>query len=121
MSTRKALAVRDGERFRCRASVTRFGSKRAYGGGTEATILLSDIRDVVTGRVLSDHLWFTSGKWCSGLQIDAVIEFDARVSDYEKGYKGRREDVFVPIKRDWKLQRPTKVQIIPKVREGTLG
>jgi hypothetical protein len=31
---------------------------------------------------------------------------------YEKGYKGYREDVYdAPVKTDYKLERPTKVEV----------
>ena len=39
----------------------------------------------------------------------------ARVSIYEKGYKGYRNDVFDrPIEKDYRLSRPTKIKKIRK-------
>lgn len=39
----------------------------------------------------------------------------ARVSIYEKGYKGYRNDVFDrPIEKDYRLSRPTKIKKIGK-------
>ena len=36
----------------------------------------------------------------------------ARVTTYEKGYKGYRDDVYdSPVKTDYKLERPTKVEV----------
>lgn len=41
-----------------------------------------------------------------------TVEFDARVTTYIKGYKGRRDDVFdAPLEMDYKLERPTRVVI----------
>jgi hypothetical protein len=62
--------------------------------------------------VLAEHLWFTSGKWSKGLAIGDVFEFEARAAEYMKGYFGRREEVYVPVSLDWKLQRPTKVTVM---------
>jgi len=48
------------------------------------------------------------------LEDGDVIEFRARVTQYTKGYKGYRDDVYVPIETDYKLSRPTKVRIVSK-------
>jgi hypothetical protein len=61
--------------------------------------------------LLTDHLWFTTGKWSAGLAVGDIFEFEARVADYIKGYQGRREVFDAPVSRDWKLQRPTQVTI----------
>lgn len=112
MSQRKELQKREGARFRCRATVERFGTKASFRGPPVPTILLRNIADVASGTLLSDHLWFTCGKWSAGLAVGDIVEFDARVGDYIKGYQGRREDVFAPVTRDWKLARPTKVIVL---------
>ncbi len=109
MTRRVKLMVRDGQRFRVRAKVERFGSKRTFRGSLVETILLVDLADTATGDLLTDHLWMTAGKWSSGLSAGDRVTFDARVASYTKGYRGRRDDVHVPIEEDWKLSRPTKV------------
>jgi hypothetical protein len=109
--TRAALALRDGDRVRVRATIQRFGLKTSY-GYTKRTILLVDVRDAETGTPLADHLWLTAGKWTFMLREGSMIEFTARIGPYIKGYRGRREDVDAPISLDWRLQRPTKVQLI---------
>lgn len=44
-----------------------------------------------------------------------MVEFCARVSAYEKGYKGHKDDVLNrPIERDYRLSRPTKIKKIGK-------
>jgi hypothetical protein len=113
---RRELQKRSGTRFRCRAAVERFGTKAAFRAPPVPTILLRDIIDANTGALLTDHLWFTTGKWSAGLAAGDIIEFEARAAEYIKGYQGRREVYEAPASRDWKLQRPTKVKVLP--REG---
>ena len=110
---RQELQKRDGTRFRCRGTVDRFGTKPAFKGSPIQTILLRDVIDAATGVLLTDHLGFTAGKWSAGLTIGAAVEFDARAADYVKGYQGRREVCDAPVSRDWKLQRPTRVAVLP--------
>jgi hypothetical protein len=110
---RHELQKRDGTRFRCRATIERFGTKTAFKGPPIPTILLRDIVDAGTGTLLTDHLWFTAGKWSTGLTLGNTFEFEVRSADYVKGYRGRHEVYNAPISHDWKLQRPTKVAILP--------
>ena len=46
-------------------------------------------------KIVSDHLWFDLTKGFSGADLSPgdVVEFCARVSAYEKGYKGHKDDV----------------------------
>jgi hypothetical protein len=116
---RKALAARDGQRFRVLATVGRFGTRKGYGGDDEPTILLRDLCCAATGAALCDHLWFRVGKWADGLAAGDRIAFDARVTTYEKGYRGWREDKIIeaPLpSTDWRLERPTKVKKIESAR-----
>jgi len=53
------------------------------------------------------------------LQIGDVISFHARVTCYEKGYKGYREDVYKPIKIDYRLSNPTKISKIASATDST--
>ena len=43
------------------------------------------------------------------MQRRDVIAFQARVTAYEKGYKGYRKDVYKPIEIDYRLSNPTKL------------
>jgi len=114
MGKRKEPEKCDGTRFRCRAVVERFGTKAAFRGAPVPTILLRDVVDGDTGTRLTDHLWFTAGKWSAGLAAGDIFAFEARAADYIKGYQDRREVYDAPVSWDWKLQRPTKVTIIPR-------
>lgn len=102
-------------RSRFRGTFARMGSKHAYRGPDLPTVLLQNIVEVQTGRVVSDHLWmnYTEGfKAIAPLAEGDLIEFEARVKPYEKGYKGRREEVWKPVTLDYKLSHPTKIRKI---------
>jgi hypothetical protein len=72
------------------------------------------VRALDDAAVAADHLWFPMTKAFEALgpltQGD-VIEFDARVTRYEKGYRGRRVDVAIenPPAYDFRLSRPTRL------------
>lgn len=86
----------------------RFGEKNGYQGRTIRTVLLKDITS--GGEVMCDHVWFVCGKQLAALDLKEgdEIDFNARVTAYTKGYKGRREDVYKPLERDYRLSFPTK-------------
>jgi len=111
-SHRHVLYGLNGQRFRCKATVGKFGTKLGYKGKSLPTIMLKNVIDPKTETLLTDHLWFTMGKWADELQVGDTIEFDARVAEYEKG-EGRRDDNH-PIKIDYRLERPTKIVKILK-------
>ncbi len=114
---RAELAEHQGKRFRLRAMVSRIGQKRGWKSHVEETVLLADVVDASTGKTLTDHLWMTAGAWSEWLEAGDIIEFDGRITSYVKGYFGHRQDVFVPASTDWKVARPTKVELIARVRD----
>ena len=80
-----------------------------------ATFVIFGFRN--DSKIVSDHLWFDLTKGFSGANLSPgdVVEFCARVSAYEKGYKGHKDDVLNrPIERDYRLSRPTKIKKIGK-------
>lgn len=87
----------------------RFGTKSGW-VGVEKTVLLRDIKDK-DGKIICDHLWFNLTKGFEKIQLekDDIVQFCARVKEYEKGYKGYRDDVYKSIESDYKLSHPTKV------------
>ena len=95
-------------RHRFQGTFSRYGSKSGY-YGPEKTILLTNITE--EGTPVCDHLWFnaTKGFQACDPQEGDILEFDARVAEYTKGYFGHRDDVYVPVQEDYKLSRPTKV------------
>lgn len=93
----------------------RFGIKNGW-AGQEETVLLKDIKDK-NDKIVTNHLWFnlTKGFKKLDLQPGDAIQFCARVKEYEKGYKGYRDDVCKPIEYDYKLSYPTKIKKIEEV------
>lgn len=92
----KIIGSRDRHVFT--ATFIRFGFRDGYKGPVK-TILLQDV--LLDGKIVTDHLWFdlTKGFESADLLPGDVVEFCARVSIYEKGY---RNDVFDrPIEKDY--------------------
>ncbi len=107
---RKELKSINKQRLNFSATVERFGFKSAFRGPDIKTILLKNVK--TNGKVLTDHLWLTCGKWSEKLNIGDIISFDARVSTYTKGYKGYRDDIYdKPVETDYRLERPTKIRV----------
>jgi hypothetical protein len=110
---REKLEKLNGARRRFQGVFVRFGKKAGY-RDVLTTILLRDVVDLSSKKVVTDHLWFTMGKQFErlGLKEGDIVRFDARVTEYEKGYKGRRDDEdfddFKPLERDYRLSFPTK-------------
>ena len=76
---RAALKSRDGQRFRIRARIERFGQKSAFRGPPVKTLLLRDVVDDNTGQPLTDHVWMTAGTVGNHASRGRTISFDARV------------------------------------------
>lgn len=112
---RKRLGADLGERKRFRAVVDHFGKKINYKGYAEKTILLKKVIDVASNELVADHLWFTYSLTFEKAKVvaDNLIEFDARVKDYKKGYVNRSIGIN-NRKTDFKLSNPTKITIISK-------
>jgi len=108
---RQTLATRDGERAPFQGTFERFGTKIGWQGRTLKTVLLKNICDE-TGKPICDHLWFNLTRAFAALNLQPgdVVQFDARVQEYVKGYVGRRWDVWKPIEVDYKLSHPTRVK-----------
>lgn len=110
MIMRRVLKSLEGVRTAFRGTVVQFGVKSGYTGLDLPTLMLKDVMDG-TGNVVTDHLWLSIGKQLAALHLQSgdVIAFQARVTAYEKGYKGYREDVYKPIEIDYRLSNPTKI------------
>lgn len=93
----------------------RFGTKAGFKHPL-TTVLLKDIVDIAAGKVVTDHAWFTMGKRMAELNLKEgdVVRFEARVTQYLKGYRGHRheddfEGDYKPLEYDYRLSFPTKV------------
>ncbi len=59
---RKALAADNGIRKKFEAMFSRVGKKVSYKGYSEETILLKNIVDAETKKLVADHIWFSFTK-----------------------------------------------------------
>jgi hypothetical protein len=110
---RKVLSQENGNRKKYRAVFSRFGKKTNYNGYSEDTILLTKITDVEKNETVADHLWFSFTKGFESIQLTegTVIEFEARVKEYSKGYVNSRYKINNRAS-DFKLSNPTKIKVI---------
>ena len=86
---RNQLRQLNGVRNTFTGTFVRYGFKSSYRGRPKTTLLLKDIKDKL-GNVKSDHLWFNLTKEFDALPIEEGdrLQFDARVTEYIKGYRG---------------------------------
>jgi len=105
---REKLAVFNGQRRKFRAIFSKYGEKN-YRGHIKITLLLLDVTDVLTHKVVTDHLWFTMGKKFGLLSLKEgeEVEFTARVSTYEKGYI---RDIWDAKEIDYHLKYPSDLR-----------
>lgn len=106
----KAIGTETRERYT--AIIGRCGVKyNNFKNAPERTLVLNNLTLAENTNPLTDHLWVTVGKTLSELNLKAgdVITFDARVGIYKKGSHFR--------KRDYKLNRMTKIEVQRSNRE----
>lgn len=110
---RKELAALAGERKKFRATFSRLGKKINFKGYSEDTILLTEVRDALTNQVVTGHVWFSYSKAFERVTLTegTVIEFEARIKEYEKGYVNKRARINNKVK-DFKLSHPTRIKNI---------
>jgi len=110
---RKELAAELGKRKKFRATVDRLGKKINYKGYSEETILLNAIIDVETGKAVTDHIWFsyTQGFVKASVISGDILEFEARVKEYRKGYVNKNYKINNTTS-DFKLSNPTRIKKI---------
>jgi hypothetical protein len=108
---RKELAAEAGKRKKFKAVFEKMGKKVNYKGYSEETILLKNIIDCDTNKVVADHVWFsyTQGFIKASIQPKDVIEFEARIKEYRKGYVNRDYKINNTV-TDFKLSNPTKIK-----------
>lgn len=114
---RLKLAQYKFQRRRFEGTFERFGIKSGYKGPLRTLVLLN-VKDVLTQQEVCDHLWFTIGKQLDKLNLKEkdVIRFDARVTQYLKGYVHREED---NREVDYRLSFPNKfVKMNPAIPNG---
>lgn len=101
-----------GNRKKFKGLFVRIGRKTGFKGYSQETLLLKDIIDLESGAIVCDHIWLnlTKGFEGAGIKEGMTIEFEARITEYTKGYvnKGYKID---QRKKDYKLSHPTKFRI----------
>ena len=110
---RKELAKENGIRKKFRAIFIRLGKKTGFNGYSEETILLKNIVDAETDKQVADHLWFSFTKGFEKLSLTegVILEFEARIKEYRKGYVNPRYKINNSL-ADYKLSHPTKIRRI---------
>lgn len=110
---RKKLKNDEGVRKKFSAIVTRTGKKPGFRNHSAETILLTNIRDVETNELVTDHSWFayTKGFEQARLHPGDTIEFEARIKAYTKGYINKALNINNK-QLDYKLSNPTKITVL---------
>jgi len=119
---REKLGKYLGKRRTFQGIFKRFGSKSGYKGPVK-TILVINLTDFITKEILADHLWFTCGKQFDSLDLQEgeLVQFDARVTEYLKGYQGTNEygeEGFQEL--DYRLSFPTRVYKLGGLPKGQM-
>lgn len=79
------------------------------------TVLMVDVRNK-HGNLIADHVWFNLTKGFKDIGFMSpgeMLRFDARVKQYEKGYKGQKDDILARnggVKYDYKLSHPSQIK-----------
>ena len=71
------------------------------------------IKSVRENTIVTDHHWFAYTKGFEKIQLKegAMIEFEARVKTYKKGYVNHKLSIN-KRKSDYKLSHPTNIRVI---------
>ncbi|HVU55924.1 MAG TPA: hypothetical protein VHD83_12760 [Puia sp.] len=110
---RQQLKILDEQRGLFRGTFKKYGLKSGYKGASTETILLVSVRDG-NGKIISDHCWFNMTKGFAALgtlKEGNIIQFEARVKKYRKGYINRRAGID-QSSFDYKLSHPTKITLV---------
>jgi len=110
---RKELGKSEGQRRKFKAIFSRLGTKTNYKGHAETTVLLTSVIDPEIDTPVADHVWFnfTKGFEAAGLSPGDVVEFEARIKQYKKGYVNSRYQINRQTV-DYKLSHPTKIRLV---------
>jgi hypothetical protein len=113
---RKKLAEEVGIRKKFQGVFARYGKKVNYKGYSEETVLVEQIVDAETNQVMCDHIWFSLTKSFEKLNLTSgdVLQFDARIKEYKKGYKNNAYKINNTTK-DFKLSHPTNISQTKKI------
>lgn len=104
-----------GERLRVRATVIQYGEKKTAGGSYRRMICLGPVLQLPPGKEVADHVWLRAGPIVAGLHLHPgdVVEFDASVAQYWKGYVNQAKRID-ERKIDYKLIFPANYEVISR-------
>lgn len=117
---RKGLKNMDGCRTKFIGTFYRYGTKRNWHGFPEPTILLKDIKQ--GNKIVTDHCWFKLTKGFDKLGVlteGDLICFEARVTEYTKGYVNYNEGID-NREIDYRLSHPSKLSKSSSLKENNL-
>ena len=109
---RESLKKYKNQRLQFTAMVGRMGKKNGWKGKVDITLLLLDMK-LSDGESVTNHIWvnWTKTLQDSGVKEGDIINFKGTVEAYQKGYFGRRDDVYSPVEWDYKVSRLSNVSI----------
>ncbi|GIJ96405.1 hypothetical protein CAPN010_05000 [Capnocytophaga cynodegmi] len=112
---RESFCDNSGKRLRFKAKFVRYGEKSNRYSFLPLTTLLFVEVESLDGEIKEDHIWLNLTKEFEKLEANlkegVIVEFDARIKLYKKGYINRRLDIY-DLKYDYKLSHPTRVKIV---------
>jgi hypothetical protein len=78
---------------------------------SEETVLLKNVVDAETNKLVADHVWFSYTKGFEKITLTEglLLEFEARVKEYKKGYVNKAYKINNST-IDYKLSHPTKIK-----------
>ncbi len=112
---RESLKKLNGERKTFIGTFEQYSSRK-YSVAYRKTALIKNIKDI-NGKFISDHAWVACNENFNdigNLTKGDVIQFNAKIKEYIKGYWDLREEINIikPYEKDYKFDELKKVRII---------
>jgi hypothetical protein len=114
---RTKLQEIDGQRVRFKAKVLKFGTRRVL---QIPTVLLERVIIADSGEMATDHVWLSARNILGTIQPGSIVEFDARVRPYEKGYFNPRKGIN-NRRIDYELVYPTALNVLDVTEADAIG
>lgn len=111
---RNLLQFLEGNRFIFEGVIQRTGIRSTVDGTERETVMIKNIKLANKKTVICDHVWINSSKHLKEAKIGDVVQFEASVSKYVKGYKGEKNGINRPIKIDYNINKFSHVKVIGK-------
>lgn len=100
--------------FTARIEKNRYGIRRGY-------VLL--VRIMHDGKVVADHTWIPYEGQITQFRPGNLIEFEAEVREYLKGYCGTnpKKQLRKPLKTDYHLVKISDIKLVRRWKNDGLG